>query len=257
MKRSYLTLLFCIALAVPLWASPPIGAVVQTWHYDGTNNTVTLHIINTSGKDITAYSIKIREIYGSHVNEHEYSTDTLALILNIQDLAGTVDGERLHQQFGNGTFQAGTSRDEIMHVQPGLTDYEAVLDTVIYADNTAETNNQEALDRAISMRKAYASTIQITNEIIKRALSNAQDAAPHETAAKEIEQLQRQWEMHHVSNLNAGALHAALTEVKNASTIATQQNITVAAYLSDYVAKKAHLASALLEHAAPKMGGRS
>ena len=32
MKRSYLMFLLCIAFAVPLRASPPLGAVVDSWH---------------------------------------------------------------------------------------------------------------------------------------------------------------------------------------------------------------------------------
>src|SRR2546422_9276249 len=102
-----------LAQTGPSLQGASLRAVVQSSAYNATNNTVTLRLVNTSGKDITAFSIKIKETYGAHVNEHEYSTDTLELMLNIQDLAGTEDGERLRQQFGNGTFQSGTSRDEI------------------------------------------------------------------------------------------------------------------------------------------------
>jgi hypothetical protein len=103
------------------------------------------------------------------------------------------------------------------------------------------------------MRKSVASTMQTTNEIIRKALANAQDPAPHETAAKQIEALRRTWEaQHHTGNLNAGALQAAITELKNAPAISANQNTNVASYLNDYVAKKDRRASALLEHAGPK-----
>jgi len=244
-----LSLAVCCIVSVP--ALPQVkGAVVLSRDYDAAKNTVTLHILNTSGKDITAFSIKIKETYGANVNEHEYSTDTVGLMLNIQDLAGTPRGEQLRQQFGNGTFQSGTNRDEVMPVQPGLTNYEAALDTVIYADKTAETTNWEALDRALNARKAFASTMRMTNEIIKKALANAQDTAPQETAAKEIEQLRRTWEAHHhQENLNAGALQAVLNDLKNSPPQDT------AVFLSDYVTKKDRRAAVLLEHAAPKVEG--
>src|SRR5712664_2545484 len=256
MKRLPYLMLFLAMLAVPLRASPPIGAVVQTWHYDPAANTVALRILNTSGKDITAWNIKIKETYAGVVGEHEYYTDLLQLMLNVQEHAGTADGESLRQQFGNGTFQAGTSRDETLHVQPGLTDYQATLDTVIYADKTAETTNQPALNRAVTAWKSIASTMQSANEIIKRALANTGDASPHETAAKEIEQLRRQWEaQHHSTPLDAGTIQAVLTDLKNVPTISTQQNVNAAAYLSNYVAKKDQRAAVLLEHATPKVAG--
>src|SRR5207244_7655701 len=107
----YLILSLAVLCIVPVSHAGP-GAVVQSWSHDATNNTVTLHIANTGGKDITAWNIKIKETYGNNVNEHEYSTDTLQMMLNVQESAGTADGERLRQQFGNGTFAAGTSRDE-------------------------------------------------------------------------------------------------------------------------------------------------
>ncbi len=257
MIKPVLTLILITAFAaVPqAQSSPPqIGAVVQTWHYDPTSNTVTLRILNTSGKDITAWDIKIKETYANGVNEHNYSTDLLQLMLNVQD-AGA-DGEWLRQQFGNGTFQAGTSRDEILHVQPALKNYEATMDAVIYADKTAETTDQSALDRAVTARKVAASTMQQANEIIKRALANSQDASPHEAAAKQIGELRGKWEaQHHATPLDAGVLHAVLTDLKNVPIISTQQNTNAAAYLSDYVARKGHRAAVLLEHATPKVGG--
>jgi hypothetical protein len=258
-KRLPYLLVLCLAVLCIVSASVPValpqtggtpGTILQAWDIDAAKNIVTLHLVNTTGKDITAYNIKIKETYGTSVNEHEYSTDTVELMLNIQDLAGTPRGEQLRQMYGNGTFQAGRTRDEVLHVQPGLTNFEATLDTAIYADKTAETTNQEALDRALTARKGFAYTIQMTNEIIKKALANAQDSTPQETAAKEIEQLRRTWEAHrHQDNLNAGALQAVLNDLKNAPS----QN--TAAFLNDYVAKKDQRASVLLEHAAPKVGG--
>jgi hypothetical protein len=72
----YVITVFVIALALGasalLHASPPIGAVVQTWHYDPLTNMVTLKIVNTSHKDITAFNIAIKETYANgRVEEHE------------------------------------------------------------------------------------------------------------------------------------------------------------------------------------------
>jgi len=132
---------------------------------------------------------------------------------------------------------------------------EAAITVVLYADKTAEATDQDALNRAISARKAAASTMQSTTEIIKRALANTQDASPHETAAKEIEALRVKWEaQHHATPFDAGVLQAVLTDLKNVPSISAKQNINAAAYLSDYVAKKGQRATVLLEHATPKVG---
>jgi len=61
MIRSLMYGLVLIFASVASAQSPPIGAVVQTWHYDPTTNQVTLTIANMSHKDITAYNITIKE----------------------------------------------------------------------------------------------------------------------------------------------------------------------------------------------------
>src|SRR5216683_75898 len=65
-------LIALLFLAVTVRASPPMGAVVQTWHYDPQSSAVTVSIVNTSHKDITAYNISIKETYADgHANSHE------------------------------------------------------------------------------------------------------------------------------------------------------------------------------------------
>lgn len=43
---------------------PPLGAVIVSWDMDSAKNTVTLHMANKSGKDITAYNIKSVKLTG-------------------------------------------------------------------------------------------------------------------------------------------------------------------------------------------------
>jgi hypothetical protein len=90
-RKAIITLsLFALAVGAltALRASPPIGAVVQTWHYDPLTNIVTLQIVNTSHKDITAFNIAIKETYaGGHVEEHEM----------LEELVGKILAAREHQ----------------------------------------------------------------------------------------------------------------------------------------------------------------
>lgn len=230
-----------LSLAFALRAGPPAN-ILHSWDIDAAKNTVTLHLINTTGKDITAYNIKIRETYGPHTVEHEISRDTVALMFNIQDLAGTEAGERLQKQFGNGTFASGTNTDEVVHVQPGLTDFSATVDAVIYADKTVETSNPEALKRLLDARASFASTILAGNGIIQRAIANPDDPNPAETALKQIQAL----ESHHQGN--AGALHELSEDLKRAESVILQGQ-SVRDYLTGYVAKRNERAARLQEHA--------
>ena len=62
-RLPYLALVLSLALATSLRAGP-LGAVVLSWDIDSTKNTVTLHMGNKSGKDITAYNIKSVKLTG-------------------------------------------------------------------------------------------------------------------------------------------------------------------------------------------------
>lgn len=250
-------LIILTAFAFSLRASPPIGAVVQSWDIDAKNNTVTLHMVNTSGKDITAYSIKIRETYGQHINEHEFSMDSVALMFNIQERVGTPEGDEWQKRFGNGSFPSGSIRDEVIHVQTGLTDFSAVVDTVIYVDKTAETSSPDPLKRLLDARKAFAASIQAGNDIIQKAPANPNDPNPDQTALRQIEAVQKDWEAnHHQANLNAAALHEVMEDLKHAGVAAPKHGQSIRDYLNNYVAKRNERAARLLEHANAKTGGQ-
>jgi len=54
LTRSLYVFLFLIVFNVQ--ASPPIGAIVQTWHYDPVTKQLSIHVVNVSNKDITCLS---------------------------------------------------------------------------------------------------------------------------------------------------------------------------------------------------------
>jgi hypothetical protein len=100
----YVITVFVMALALgdspSLHASPPIGAVAQTWHYDPLTNIVTLQIVNTSHKDITAFNIAIKEIYADgRVEEHEMLEELVGKILAAKELQGDTSTHRGERSF--------------------------------------------------------------------------------------------------------------------------------------------------------------
>jgi hypothetical protein len=251
-RLPYLALAISLAFATSMRAGP-LGAVLQSWDIDSTKNAVTLHLFNSSGKDVTAYNITIKEMYGQQVNEHGYSEDMVGVMLRIQDPSEIHRDELREMYHGNGTWEAGTSHDQVLSVQPGLTGFEATLDVVVYADKTAEATNRDALERAMIARKAIAQTLQAASEAIKQALSNPTDQSPHETAVKEIEGLQKHWEDSHEGNFNAGAFDRAILDLQNAPLAAAALHRTLPDYLSYLGSQNSGRASSLLEHAAPKV----
>ena len=247
-----LSLVVLCILSVP--ARPQVkNAVVASHLYDPATNTVTIHMFNNTDKDITAYNISIKEKYGQQVNEHQYSGDTVGVMLTIQDpTEEAADRENLRHMYHstNGTWQAGTSHDEVIHVQSGLTDFEAVLDTVIFADKTAETTNKDALDRILAQRKSWAHDLEIENQAIQHALANAADQTPHETARKEIEGLEKSREAtYHMEH--SGGESGAILEMKNAPQVAAYFRQTVPEYLNNLIQRNTKRASLIREHATP------
>jgi hypothetical protein len=202
-----------------LRASPPIGASVQTWNYDPLTNMVTLKIVNTSHKDITAFNIAIMETYANgRVEQHEMLEDLVGKILAAKELQGdhSRGAESFRTLYGDGAFHPGEVRDEKLGVQPGLTNYQAVIDVVTYIDGTAETTNNDALGRIVDERQATVASQKIIIEIIQTALADANDTDPSVTAAKKIQDRATIWkaQQHTKLDLDDVRLESVANEIK-------------------------------------------
>lgn len=255
MRKIMLFLLF--ALVIPLRAAPPIGAVVVSWDIDSTKNTVTLHMVNNTAKDITFYNVSIKEIYGLNVNDHQFSQELPNVSVLINDPTNpTAEFLRRYHHGENGTWKAGNARDVKITIGPGLSSFNAVIDAILYDDNTAEATNTDALNREIDNSKSAAETLRQTNEAIRRALSNTGDPSPHETAATEIEGLQKAWEAGgHRGIFNSGASGRIISDLKEAPSTAARMKESLPDYLANMVTRNEKLASQYLEQSNPKVGG--
>jgi hypothetical protein len=251
----FAALLFLISFASSLRASPPIGAVVQTWHYDPQTNIVTLKIANTSHKDITAFNIAIKETYANgRVEEHEMLEELVGKILRAKELQGTLEGESFRKQFGDGGFHPGEVRDEKLPVQPGLTNYQAVIDVVAYIDGTADADNAAGLERIVDERKAAVASKKMATEIIQTALADANDTDPSTTAAREIQDRATIWkaQRHTKIELDTVLLESVANELKTLSS----RNANKRDALKQIVNREEARVSVLSVHAAlVKTGG--
>jgi hypothetical protein len=209
--------------AQSLRASPPIGAVVQTWHYDPLTNSVTLKILNTSHKDITAFNIAIKETYANgRVDRHEMLEDLVGKIIAAKEIeAGdhSRGAELFRKLYGDGTLHPGEVHDEIVGVQPGFQTIEAVVDVVAYVDGTADAANNDALGRIVEERQATVASQKIITEAIQTALADPNDTDPAMTAARKIQDQASIWkaQQHTKLDLDVVRLGSVADELKTVS----------------------------------------
>jgi len=219
----YVITVFVIALALgastSLLASPPIGAVVQTWNYDPKTNSVILKVVNTSQKDITAFNIAITEtLADGRVDKHEMLEDLIGKVVLAKELEGdhSRGAESFRKLYGDGAFHPGEVHDEIVGVQPGFQKIEAVVDVVTYVDGTAEATNNDALGRIVDERQATVASQKIITEIIQTALADPNDSDPSATAANKIQDRTSVWkaQKHTKLDLDTVRLESMADEIK-------------------------------------------
>jgi hypothetical protein len=251
-------LVLTVFVASVSWAaqSPPLGAVVQTWNYDTKTNLVTLKIVNTSHKDITAFNIAIKETYADgRVEQHEMLEDFVGKILAAKELQGdhSRGAEAFRKMYGDGALHPGEVHDELMGVQPGLNKVEAVVDVVTFIDGTAQSNNKDALGRIVEECEATVDSQKIATEIIQAALADPNDPDPSMTAAKKIQDRATVWnaQQHTKLDLDTVLLESIANELKTASRSANNRDA-----LKQIVNREEATLSLLSVHAAlVKTGG--
>ena len=209
------------------------GAVIQS--YEPTTTPiplVTVCIKNTSGKTITGYNIYLRETYADgHIRDHQLSGDI--------------------------SLPPGETRKEIIGVQPGLQNFQAVITVVAYDDLTVEATDDDAFQRLNSTRKLMLTTRQAVNDDIKAALADPNDRDPAATAAKKVQDRINAWnaQKHRTTqgDFLPGAAQGTINDLKGISSKSTDKRNALVGYLG----KSEEHVKALLPHAnLTKIGGR-
>ncbi len=153
--RLPLLMLLCVAFMSNLRASPPIGAVVSA-DYDSVKKVTTLHIVNTSQKEIVAINLTLA-IPMADGTISTASQKTFDWMRNAETVNGILPGGRYDYDL--------PPRDE------GKVD--AIVDVVVYADDTAEVRNHQAFETILASRKAQAVGKQKIDDLMADALASA------------------------------------------------------------------------------------
>jgi len=144
---------FLLLLSSCLARSAPITGVTQTWTYDPETHRGTVHIVNVSHKNITAYSI------GVYITQRGGSA--------------FIASER-GQEFSLTPFAPGETKDQVESAGQSMENADltnpdnihAEVDVVIYEDDTAEVTNQRAFDSIIANRKAKLAAMKKVSEVV-------------------------------------------------------------------------------------------
>lgn len=176
--RKILLFVFLVAFVVPLRASP--GAVTLSWNYDAATKMVTIHVLNATNKDITAYAINVT------IKHPDGNADISEKIEDSLPLMASKASEGQVTQNDNGTFAAGTSEDKPIPQTKDVTNVIIVLDVVAYLDGTAEVKNREVFNQILAMRKGLLLATQEASQAISQALTSGD---PKAAAVEEIRRL--------------------------------------------------------------------
>lgn len=176
--RKILLFVFLVAFVIPLRASP--GAVTLSWNYDAATKMVTIHVMNATNKDITAYAINVT------IKHPDGNADISEMIEDSLPLMATKASQDQVTQNDNGTFAAGTSEDKPISQTKDVTNVIIVPDVVAYLDGTAEVKNREVFNQILAMRKGLLLASQQASQAITKAMTSPD---PKTAAVEEIRRL--------------------------------------------------------------------
>ena len=139
-----------------------IGVLIQSTEHNS-NKLTTVHLLNISDKEVTAFTLSVRQTLpdGKTFTPSALTSDTLGGYLL------------------NGKGFSPNSTQDVQIDQPD--DATLVVDVVIYADGTAQVQDQDRFKEIMDRRKAHFETLEKVDEAIEKVL--ADPAAEHPTAS--------------------------------------------------------------------------
>jgi len=153
-----------------------MGAVVQSSHYDSAKQIIAVDLLNTSLKEISAFSLAVRVIHPDYtVSTWEYGGDFLPF---------------MSEHGGAGSLQPGATITLNIPVgQQQVKSASATVDVVVYVDGAADVFNKQVFDNIIGQRKGAILGLQKANELLQNALADSSDAHPSVTVAAKLKAL--------------------------------------------------------------------
>jgi hypothetical protein len=143
--------------------SPKMGVVVQNTEDNADKSFTTVHLLNISRKEVTAFSLS--------VNQTLPDGKTFTSSAQSYDLLG--------EYLSNGkAFSPDSTYDALVGRADGTS---LVVDVVIYSDGTAQVQNQNRFKAMIDNRKVRFQALEEVDEAIEKVLADT--TAEHPTAS--------------------------------------------------------------------------
>lgn len=165
----HITLVMALLLSTHLARSASIGAVVQSTDYDAAKGVTTVHILNSSHKEISALTLSLRVTFPD-------GSVSAPGVFGLDFLEGIIQGK--------GGFAPGA-----VHIQefPGQAGpVQATVDMVAYSDGTADVMNELAFKTLVANRKATVRALQKVDELMNNALADPAEQHPSARVAAEL-----------------------------------------------------------------------
>lgn len=163
--RKLVTALILLCLAVGVKAAPG-GLAVQSWRWEPTRNAAVVRMLNTSDKDISAYSVSVLATFrDGTTNASQRSVEFLPAMAAAQ----------IQKSPTNGTFEARGHEDLVIGSEKEIADVSVSVSAVIYSDMTANVKDVRAFEALIGARKDYAAATSQARDVMKKA-GNSQEA---------------------------------------------------------------------------------
>ena len=150
--------------------SSNMGVVVQSTDDNPGASVTTVHLLNISNKEVTAFNLSVQQTLpdGKTFKPSAHTEDMLGAYL--------LKGKAFSP---NSTFDVQMGK--ILVQIPKPLDEKLVVDVVIYADGTAQVQNQDRFKDIMDQRTAHFQTLEKVDEAIEKVL--ADPAAEHPTAS--------------------------------------------------------------------------
>jgi hypothetical protein len=174
MRRGYILsiLLTCAALAAAQ-TSPIPDTIAQANVVELNPDSAKIQIVNSSDKDISAYTVLIEEVYqDGHVNRHERSTDGGPNVGTVIAVGHSIEEPNPLTNFPKNP----------------VIDVRAKLILVVFSDLTAYVASEDAFQRVLANRRESAEATREVADIIQR-VTKSEDAHPSQSAIAEINQI--------------------------------------------------------------------
>lgn len=162
------------ALVPGISAFTPMGAEVRGAEYDAERGVTTVHVVNTSHKEISAIDLAFQVTFADGTQSAPDSS------FRGQDFVAGITQ-------GRGGFEPGAEFDVEFTGQEGPV--RATVDVVIYADGTADVLNERLFKSLVADRKGTVRGMRKVDELLNVALNDPSLQHPSATVIAQLKSL--------------------------------------------------------------------